>query len=59
MDDNKINLFLSLLAYTQGSWTVDDTIKAYEYLSSVAKAVPEGKVRMLKAVESDNGPEIH
>jgi hypothetical protein len=59
LDDSKVNLFLSLMAYSQGAWDVDATIKAYEYLASVAKAVPEGKVRMLKAVEPDNGPEIH
>ena len=30
--DQKIELFLSLLAYSTGSWKAEDVILAYEYL---------------------------
>lgn len=54
MDDNKVNLFLSIMAYTQGGWTADDVIKAYEFIYKEAlKAVPEGKVRLFKAAEQE------
>lgn len=38
---NEINLFLSILAYTGGGWSAEETIKAFEYLKKTA-----GKTRM-------------
>jgi hypothetical protein len=60
MDDQKVNLFLSLMAYAGGSWSAEEVISAYEYLRKEAeKPIPEGKVRLFKAVDGDKGPEIH
>lgn len=52
-NDDKINIYLTLMAYTQGSWTPEQVEKSYEYLlSKVNTAKPE-----LKLVEQDI--EIH
>jgi hypothetical protein len=54
MDDQKVNLFLSLMAYSGGSWSAEEVISAYEYLRKEAeKPIPEGKVRLFKAPEPD------
>ena len=59
LDDNKVNLFLSLMAYSNGAWNVDDVIKGYEYLTNIAKAVPEGKLRLFKATDAPPGKINH
>lgn len=60
MDEAKANIFLTIMAYASGAWSPEEVIKAYEYVhKEMTKAVPEGKVRMFKAVDSQDGEISH
>ncbi len=52
-NDDKINVYMTILAYTQGAWTPEEVEKSYEYLIDKVSF----KKADLKVV--DNGAEIH
>lgn len=56
-DDSKIELFLSLIAYSNGTWNCDDVIKAYEYLKK--EITTESTPMKLVKIEKPQVPTTH
>jgi hypothetical protein len=60
MNDDKVSLFVSLIAYTQGSWTPEEVIKAYEFIQKEAiKPVASNSVRLVPSNIAKDGESRH
>ena len=56
-DDSKIELFLSLMAYSNGNWNCDDVTRAFEYLKK--EITTETTPMKLVKIEKPQGPTTH
>lgn len=56
MNEDKINLYCTILAYTQGTWTPSQVAEAFDFILSKSKTA---NMRLVKEEKNTDVGEIH